>query len=216
MTQVALNDEANDRLQQLGLTTGMLQRALLRADAESKMVTGLEPPTAEGTTRYFKTVRFLREALVPMERATNDYKNFCRTIHPSGEFSIVTSSGDSNTGVFVPGQHPSTKYPKGDLTAMAVQLNAGQFVLDLGETFEDEEPALVEIETLWFLIQRVTADTIFAELSLPTSIEGGLIRQWEERIILDPITRQDPLPFDETQDLPDDGAGDYSVEVSPR
>ncbi|WP_193614308.1 hypothetical protein [Nocardioides lijunqiniae] len=215
MTEVALQDEAVARLLQLGLTTEMLQRTLLRADAETKMVTGLEPPTSEGSTRYFKTVRYLREEVVPLEWGYDNSKNFCRTVHPSGEFSIVTSSGDEHTGVYTEGRSPTTKYPKGDVTAMAVQVNAGQFVLDLGEDYDIAEPQ-GPIESIWFLMQRVTADTIFAELSLPTKIEGGLIQEWEERIILDPIDRNDPLPTGDVQDPPDAGAGDYSVEVSAR
>lgn len=219
MTDVALDEYADTRLYELGLSSAMLQRALLRADAEAKLVTGLEPPTAEGTIRYFKTVRFLREELVPLGWQADDAKNFCRTIQPAGEWSLVTSSGDVNTGVFVPGTSPSTKYPKGDVTALAVAANAGQLALDLGDDYAEEvaEPPAAT-EKIWFLMVRITSDTIFVELSLPTKIDGGLIQEWQERIILTPIQRHDP-DFDsyaEVEDPPSDGTGDYSVEVSRR
>ena len=82
MTVVAIDRVAEGRLQQLGLSADLLVRALLRADAEAKLTTGLEPPTAEGTTRYAKTVRYVREELVPLDWRFDNYKNFCRTIHP--------------------------------------------------------------------------------------------------------------------------------------
>jgi hypothetical protein len=83
MTLVAIDGTAENRLHDLGLTADLIIRALLRADAEAKLTTELEPPTAEGTIRYLKTVRFLREELVQMEWGCDNYKNFCRTIRPS-------------------------------------------------------------------------------------------------------------------------------------
>lgn len=216
MTVVAIDHVAEGRLQQLGLSADLLSRALLRADAEAKLTTGLEPPTAEGTTRYAKTVRYIREELVPLHWQFDNYKNFCRTLHPSGAFSIVTSSGDEFTGVHVPGRKPSTKYPKGDLTALAVMQNADQGVLDLGADYAIDIVDPAGLETIWFLLQRVTDQTIYAELSLPTAIQGGLIVDWEERILLPQISRQEP-PSSVTVEEPPSGLGDaYNVEVALR
>lgn len=222
MTIVAVDGSAEHRLDALGLSTDHITRALLRADAEAKHTTGLEPPTAEGTTRYFKTVRFLREELVPLGWGTNDYKNFCRTVEPNHEFSIVTSSGDEVTGVEIPGRVPRTKYPKGELTALAVRQNAEQGLLDLGEEFAEQtaEPTVApgELENVWFLLQRVTPDYIFAELSLPVRIEDGMIMDWEERILLPRISRHDPEPTG-TPTIEEHAVSDgdaYSVDVAMR
>lgn len=215
MTVVAIHLVAEDRLQQLGLSAGLLVRALLRADAEAKLTTGLEPPTAEGTTRYAKTVRYVREELVPLGWRFDNYKNFCRTIHPSGGFSMATSSGDEFTGVDVPGMKPSTKYPKGDLTALAVMQNADQGVLDLGAAYAlGVAPA--SLKNMWFLLQRVTNETIYAELSLPTAIENGVIVDWEERILLPQASRQDPLPAVMIEEPPSADDDAYNVEVALR
>jgi hypothetical protein len=216
MTLVTIDATAENRLHQLGLTADLLVRVLLRADAEAKLTTGLEPPTAEGTTRYNKTVGLLREELLPLGWDYDNYKNFCRTIHPTRAFSIVTSSGDEFTGVDMAGTFPCTKYPKGDLTALAVQQNAEQGVLDLGVEFDEPRIDPAELENIWFLLQRTTVEHIHAELSLPTRIEDGMIVQWKERIILPPISREDPTPAT-TVEEPPAGEGDgYSVEVAMR
>ncbi|MFH5824355.1 hypothetical protein [Georgenia sp. AZ-5] len=212
MTVVAIENAAEGRLHQLGLSSDLLVRALLRADAEAKLTTGLEPPTAEGTTRYAKTVRYVREELVPLNWGFDNSKHFCRTIHPSGAFSIVTSSGDVFTGVDIPGMKPSTKYPKGDLTSLAVKQNADQGVLDLGPDYAVNP---VDLKNTWFLLQRVTDETIYAELSLPTAIANGLIIDWGERILLPQISRQDPLPT-VTVEEPPSGGDAYNVEVALR
>jgi hypothetical protein len=216
VTVVAVDHVAQDRLQQLGLSTGVLVRALLRADAEAKMTTGLEPPTAGGTTRYNKTVGFLREELVPLGWQFDNTRNFCRTVHPTDAFSIVTSSGDEFTGVDLPGLKPSTKYPKGELTALAVQQNADQGVLDFGADFEEPVSEPGPLENTWFLLQRVTGDEIYAELSLPTVIEGGLITDWQERIILPPTSRQNSSSTITVEEPPVGNGDAYTVDVSAR
>lgn len=222
MTIVAVDGTAEHRLHTLGLTTDQFTRALLRADAEAKHTTGLEPPTAEGTIRYFKTVRFLREELVPLGWGINDYKNFCRTVEPNHEFSIVTSSGDEVTGVEIPGRVPRPKYPKGELTALAVRQNAEQGTFDLGEEFAEPtaEPAVepAELENVWFLLQRVTPDYIYAELSLPVRIVDGMITDWEERILLPRTSRHDPEPTGTTtiEESPASAGDAYSVDVAMR
>lgn len=214
MTLVAIDATAQYRLLDLDLTTDLVVRALLRADAEAKLTTGLEPPTAEGTIRYLKTVRYLREELVPLGWGVDNSKNFCRTIHPGHQFSIVTSSGDEFTGVDFPGHAPCTKYPKGDLTALAVRRNAGQGVLDLGEAFAIPTVEPRELENIWFLLQRATAEHIYAELSLPTRIAEGMITDWKERIILPPISRGDTEAVIPVEEPPTGDA--YSVDIAMR
>lgn len=222
MTIVAIDGTAEHRLHSLGLTIDQITRALLRADAEAKHTTGLEPPAAEGTIRYFKTVRFLREELIPLGWGVNDARNFCRTVDPNHEFSIVTSSGDEVTGLEIPGRVPRTKYPKGELTALAVRQNTGQGMFDLGDDFAEPttEPAIepTELENVWFLLQRVTPDFIYGELSLPIHMESGMINDWEERILLPRISRHDPEPTSPTTvEEPLAGDGDaYSVDVVMR
>jgi hypothetical protein len=214
MTIVAQEAKALDRLGQLGISYVHIERALQRADAEAKLTNDLEPPTAEGVTRYNKTNRFLREELIPLGWDYDSSRNFCRTIHPERAFAIVASSGDEGTGVWIRGQNPSTKYVKGGATVRAVEAN-GQMAFDFGDDFVVEEEQPSGNEPVWYLLYRVTAEQIFVELSFPSVIEGGRITDWIERIILNPIDRTPIAPT--TSHEPDEGDHHgYTVDVAMR
>lgn len=205
MRVVAIDSHAVDRLSELGLRAEQLTRAVLRADAEAKLSTDLDPPTMAGLTWYGKTVRFLREELVPAGWGYDNPNNFCRTLHPSGEFAIVVSSGDQFTGL--DGLDPSTKYPKGDTALRAVEQNGQMELWDVSADPDGNADRLsTSVQRTWYLLYRVTADVIYLELSLPTQIKDGLITSWEERILLSPVSRHE-------DQLPDEDPGDDSYEV---
>lgn len=213
MTGDAVQEHVFVRLAELGMSADQLTRAVLRADAEAKLCSDLDPPTMEGLSRWGRTVRFLREELVPEGWGYDNPKQFCRTLHPSGEFAIVVSSGDQHTGV--EGPDPSTKYPKGETALRAVEMN-GQLVLWAlgGQTDDDtgDDKSAAQVKRTWYLLYRVTTNLIYLELCLPTAIEDGLIRGCDERIILPPVQRhEDPA-------LPDEESGDggYTVDVAAR
>jgi hypothetical protein len=91
--------EAVDELAELGLTVEIIERVVRRADAEASMCTALDPPIMEGLTRWARTTRFLREELIPRGWRFDNPRSLPRTIHPSGEFAIVASTGDELTGL---------------------------------------------------------------------------------------------------------------------
>lgn len=214
MAQVRIDHEAVDRLAQLGLTVEQIHRALSRADAEARMTNDLEPPNLGGMNRWGKGVRFLREELIPSGWGYDNSNNFCRTLDPSGEFAIVMSSGDDFAGQFVPGFSPSTKYSKGETVVRAVEVNE-QFTLDLGEGFQaPEREAAPRAQVTWFLLFRPTVDKVYAELSLPSAIESGVISNWRERIILPALDRGDDVTLG--GDVRPDDFGGYDVDVSMR
>src|SRR5450432_3734805 len=96
-TRVLVEDEAVDRLPEFGLTAEVVERVVRRADAEASMCTALDPPIMEGLTRWGRTNRFLREELIPAGWSFDNPRNLPRTIHPSGEFAIVATTGDELT-----------------------------------------------------------------------------------------------------------------------
>lgn len=205
--RVLTDREALDRLAGLGLTVELIERVLRHADAEAATCTAFDPPIMSGFMRYGRTVRFMREELVPNGWDIDNPRNFCRTIHPSRRFALVATSGDEATGN--PKAVPTTKYPKGYATVRAVETN-GQLALDLG--IEDEHDGDEQLST-WFLLYYVTDDGFQAEISLPNGMIGGSITDWMERIILPVVPRDVPaLPADLG---PDDGDG-YVVEVNRR
>ncbi|CAN5667645.1 hypothetical protein BH09ACT8_BH09ACT8_15570 [soil metagenome] len=212
--RVVVEEEALSRLEELGLTLEIIQRSILRAEAEAATCTDFDPPTMAGFTRYGRTVRFLREELVPLGWDYDNPRNLCRTINPSRDFAIVSTSGDEATGD--PALNPSTKNPKGYATELAVDRNE-QLMFDFG----DDSGAVAEIApdddqlATWFLLYRATAEEIKAEISLPSEFEGTSIVDWRERIILPTFTIDADVPAKRHGD-DEDGTGEYVVEVSRR
>jgi hypothetical protein len=181
-------DHVADRLAELGLKVEILDFALRGADAEARTYTALDPPNMAGMARYARTVRLLREHLIPLGWAYDNPRNLARTVSPDRRVAIIATLGDAATGVaHVP---PSTRYEKGIATVEAVSRNFLQLTLpiDLGATgFVDTDDAET---TTWVLLYNVTEAEIRAELSLPDSMVDGYIDTWLERIILPPVPLQ--------------------------
>ena len=214
MSARVLNDEkAVDRLAELGLTVDLVERVILRAEAEAATCTAFDPPMMAGFVRYGRTVRFLREELVPQGWDYDSPRNFCRTISPNREFAIVSTSGDEATGH--PELTPTTKYPKGYATAQAVDTN-GQLGFDFSDLVIDEPPSEDDQLATWFLLYQVDGDAIRAEISLPSAMDRGSISDWEERIILPAFALNAELSAERPSDEDDDDETDYIVEVNRR
>jgi hypothetical protein len=215
-TRVLVEDEAVDRLTELGLTVEIVERVVRRADAEASMCTALDPPIMEGLTRWGRTNRFLREELIPAGWRYDNPSNLALTIHPSGEFAIVATTGDELTGLV--DLRPTTKYPKGYATVQAVETNV-QLTLDLGGFDLGPDDGLAgdasDLRT-WFMLFHVDEDGFRVELSLPDAIVDGRITSWAERIILPVFPRDD----DRLAALMAPGGGDQyegiEVEVNRR
>jgi hypothetical protein len=212
--RVVYDVEAADRLAELGLTVDLIERAIMRAAAEAATCTAFDPPIMAGFMRYGRTVRFLREELVPQGWDYDSPRNFCRTISPNREFAIVSTSGDEATGY--PEQTPTNKYPKGYATAQAVDTN-GQLGFDFDGLSVEEPPLGDDQLATWFLLYQIDGDVIRAELSLPSAMDEGSISDWEERIILPAFSpNAEPDAERPRDDNDDDDQGGYIVEVNRR
>jgi hypothetical protein len=189
--RVLAGSEASGRLAELGLTIELIERVVRRADAEASMCTALDPPIMEGLTRWGRMNRFLREELIPAGWRFDNPRNLPRTIHPSGEFAIVATTGDELTGLA--GLLPATKYLKGDATVQAIVVNE-QLTLDFGDFAPglDDIPVGGSGEMLtWFMMFHAEEEAFRVELSLPNAITDGRITSWAERIILPVFPRDD-------------------------
>ena len=193
--RVLAEAEAVDRLAELGLSAALIERAVRLADADASMCTAFDPPITEGLTRWARTNRYLREELVPLGWRFDNPRNLPRTIHPSGEFAIVATTGDDLTGLAE--LLPTTKYAKGYATAAAVEIN-GQLTFDFADAaFAEDYDRIVDSATLktWFMLFHVDDEGFRVELSLPDGIADGKITSWAERIIVPSFPRdEDRLP----------------------
>jgi hypothetical protein len=214
-TRVLVESEAVDRLADLGLSIQIIERVARRADAEAGMCTPLDPPIMEGLTRWGRMNRFLREELISARWSFDNPRNLPRTIHPSGEFAIVATTGDELTGLA--DLLPATKYAKGDATIQAIEVNE-QLMLDFGD-FDLRQAAGQAAEggdlLTWFMLFHFDEDGFRVELSLPDAIAEGRITSWAERIILPAFPRDDSLAGLKPLGGDDEGEG-VVVEVTRR
>ena len=197
---VLVKRKAVDRLAELGLSIGLIERVIRRADADVGTFTELDPPIMVGLTRWGRISRYLREELVPDGWTYDNPRNLARTIHPSGEFAIVAATGDELTGLI--GLLPTTRYRKGDATVQAVAVNE-QLTFDFGDAFTSDLTADAGALLTWFLLFFEDEAEFRVELSLPDGIEDGRITSWAERIILPPFPR-DQLAMLPLFDVPDE------------
>ena len=214
--RVLTGGRAPGRLAELGLSIGLVERVVRRAEAEAAFCTAFDPPIMEGLTRWARTNRFLREELVPLGWGFDNPRNLPRTIHPGGQFAIVATTGDDVTGLA--GLLPGPKYAKGYATIRAVQVNE-QLTLDFGDFGDVGHPGdLPPRDHLltWLLLFHAGDDGFHVELSLPDRIDDGRITRWAERIIL-PVFPRAEIRLDDGPAWPD-SAGDRGivVEVSRR
>jgi hypothetical protein len=206
---VLVKRKAVDRLAELGLSIGLIERVVRRADADVATFTELDPPIMLGLTRWGRVSRYLREELVPEGWTYDNPRNLARTIHPSGEFAIVAATGDELTGL--EGLLPTTRYRKGDATVQAVAVNE-QLTFDFGDDFTADVTSAARALLTWFLLFFEDEAEIRVELSLPDGIEGGRITSWAERIIMPSFVR-DQVTMLPLFDVPEERV---VVEVSRR
>lgn len=214
--QVHAEGEAVGRLAELGLSVEVIERVVRRADAEASVCTALDPPIMEGLTRWGRTNRFLREELIPAGWTFDNPRNLPRTIHPSGEFAIVATTGDELTGLL--DLLPATKYVKGYATVRAVETNE-QLTLDFGDfdlgAVDGQARNAGDLLT-WLMLFHVDEEGFRVELSLPDGIAEGRITSWAERIILPVFPSDDDRLAALLPPGGDDQAGEIVVEVTRR
>ena len=140
----------------------------------------------------------------------DDPKNLPLSICDDRKINITVSSGDHLTGLFGSEKQPKSKNIKGTMFMAAIDRN-----LDQMDMFPDSLPENVAKfdQTLsyptWVYLVRITDAEIFAEFSLPNSMDmAGHINGWAERIRIDV-----PLPDEEAVASYDDQ--NEAVEILP-
>jgi len=180
---------AGDRLARLGLRVEEIHEALSVGVGESRTWSEAAPVAMSGMARWGRINEHLRISKAKEGWSFENPRNLPLTIHPTGAFAIVATTGDAQTGSKT-GAPPTTKYAKGATYQKVVKDN-GQLQLPL---FVDAEmgAALHDVATdqpraTWILLYYVTEHAVLAELSLPGSITAqGYVDFWRERILIPP------------------------------
>ena len=199
--------DIQNRLAEIGLQIELLQRSAEAGYSAFVSCTENDPVFVRGFNTWSRTLRRLREELIPLGWKRIDSGNFPRTSSPKHSTSIIVMSGDEGTGL---GHlHPRPKSPRGSLTAQAVHVNniQGTFKDFLPE--EEREDLPISGYKTWVFLVHISSSEIRAELSYPVVIESGKILAWKERILLPP-TDIDPSAFEFT---PDDLGPEIDVKV---
>jgi len=195
--------DADARLALLDLSVKSLHEAIEFGDGyRQECEPGLDPAALGGFMHWGKTVRRLRELLIPrLWRAAND-GGLETVVNEAETVAIAVCAGDEATGN--PERSPQTRYPRGPASIIAALRNnngQGKFVFD--------DRVLRASQGLkrntWMLLVYATEHEIRAELSLPRSLSetSRKIVGWHERIVLPTIIR-DGKPIGPTADDEDD------------
>jgi hypothetical protein len=213
MIDFAEKHEAKRMLEVFGFD-GALVRDLVvaRAAAASRSyMGGLYPPSASGTVRWIHSVASSREALAPFGYDPDDTDQLSKVIHLGRRVAIVPATGSATTGIpySIARKYPSTKWPRGERTAVAVARN-NQPALFSTEVDEIDPEGAQPLVT-WMLLQHATSQEVRSELSRPAAISArGFITEWDQRFILPPLSN-DGGPIDEPFEDGDEGI-DIAVE----
>jgi hypothetical protein len=186
-SKVIRQREAVDaRLAELGLSAALLTTAVEEGQAEAARCTLNDAPMAQGFLAWDRTLRALRERLIP-RGWVRDNGDLPTVKDPASGVAIAVASGDEFVGD--PEVNPTTRNPRGPSTIKAVQSNGQQTFLPPGSVDRDKVEAAANY---WLLFNANPAEGLLQiELSKPSLIDGsGYVTAWFERIILPPT----PLP----------------------
>jgi hypothetical protein len=173
--------EADARLVPFGVTRHELIEVVrgvvgARADAVEN-----DPMTAEGQFAYIFGTRFVRSLLRTKGWHLHRENNIESVSHPDRELKVIYQSVDLAASRHYKPQAVSGKGSASDRIIAEAQ----------GTLFTEEELAKAaggrfdRIDTgIWYFCVSVNGDDVRAELSIPTSVEGGNFKDFIERIFI--------------------------------
>jgi hypothetical protein len=175
-----------NRLKQLGLKEFILRLGAEQGQAEWANCTLNDPPMFRGLVPWARTLRSLRESMIPegWERLEDGGQSF--VVNKSGTLAITAATGDRHTGV--KGETPSTKSSKDPKTQLAIAQNALAWTLYGDIRTAEKQKADSRITWILLFYRDTETSEIRCELSLPASMnDEGQVDEWKERIILTAI-----------------------------
>jgi hypothetical protein len=199
------------RLAELGLTTEMLQEAVEYGQLHWSSCTNHDPVSLPGILAWGKTMKRLRDILIPLGWSAVNDRNLPSVVDPSQKISIVVTTGDEGTGVA--SLAVRTKYRKGPATAAIIIKNGEQLSL-FGQGNQVVPIKKCDPDSVtWVLLVARTENEVRCELSLPTRFDySGHVGDCIERILLPPIS----LDGDKVELPVDDSADNIDIKISKR
>lgn len=170
---------AEFRLRELGLTRDGVISAVRAAMAAVAGCTGDSPPIAPGWLTWYNAVVRLRQEFRGKGWDADDTANFSTIVDHAAGIKIAVANTDEATACVV--SEPTNRSRRGELSKQAVAAN--QLSLPFDGWLEPDEAKVPGFVT-WYLCIYIAEDTVRAELSLPTTCEGGYFGGWKERIFL--------------------------------
>lgn len=200
--------ERRSRLFELGLTEKLIGDIVDRGLAARRTCTAFDPPSFPGYLRWAMMHRASRELLARHDWTPDDSHNFSRVVRPDGAVALTIATGDAYTGrKSEPGlPTPSTKYPKGTETDLAIVANVQLRLWDDPATAHGPVGSRRLARQTWWLLSAVVDGELRYELSCPEGQDDrGYIVRWSQRIVFDAIS------IDGGRD--DDDPGTSQIEV---
>lgn len=186
---------ATSALTSLGLSPQILLESVELGLRHAFGCTAHDPPSLPGNIAWGKTVRALRDRLVPAKWTINNANNYATVINPAGTDAIAVAAGNAGTGRA--DHRVATRTSKGPVTRLRANENQFSLFELVAQQFPSPRALPGTGLRTWLLLHHVddTAEEIRVELSLPTGIdEHGVVTGWHERIIL-PAVPHLPEPF---------------------
>lgn len=182
------------RLEELGLDVETLRAAVEAGLAERNLCTANDAPGFGGLIAWGRTLRRLRELLIPRDWKRTNRRRLAAVTSPDGSMAVAVSTGDARTGL--DGAPPQTSRGKGPAWVAALLENNEQLDLpgmsDEADEAEGEDDDRLNRATwaLLFHIDEGEGETR-CELSMPKDMgPDAKLETWVERILLPAIPRE--------------------------
>ncbi|MCU1624252.1 MAG: hypothetical protein JWL79_3097 [Frankiales bacterium] len=197
-----LPEDANTALAALGLVVDDLLQPIRAGIAGRRATTQNHPRSYAGWRDYGERTAALREGMALRGFRGEELEGVCLTVHPKGDFAIMTAPGNHLTGTGKLGV--TTRRKRGKVTQAIVKENAQlQLELELGVTPTAAPAKPTKIPT-WVLLVFIDEDEVHSEFSLAAGIgEDGFIDSWTSQIPLPVIRLNDVLGADGDDDGPE-------------
>ncbi len=175
--------EANNRLEQLGLTREQLLEVVDAMVGARNSCTENDPPGAPGWKAWCDGTRRLREIGARLGWKRNDDGQISCTLDSKRGNKFAVCNTDEGTGR--PDTQPQNRSKKGAATNWAILQNQGP----LGNILEEALnviplQATANGVSYWYLCVYCEGDEVRAELTCPSVCEKGFFSEFAERIFL--------------------------------